>query len=85
MAVQRFMTSLGMKGDATLELQIAVIKDIVATKLEAKKIAEEQAQLRSEKAKIMAAIVEKREEAFQNMDEAELAQKLAEINKKLSK
>ena len=66
-------------------MQIAVIKDIVATKLEAKKIAEEQEQLRSEKAKIMAAIAEKRKEAFQNMDEAELAQKLAEVNKKLSK
>ena len=73
------------KGDATLELQIAIIKDVVNTKLEAKKLAEEQAQLRSEKAKIMAAMADKKEEAFQNMDEAELAQKLAEVNGKLSK
>ncbi len=73
------------KGDATLELQIAIIKDVVNTKLEAKKIAEEQAQLRSEKAKIMAVMADKKEEAFQNMDEAELAQKLAEVNGKLSK
>lgn len=72
-------------GDTTLELQIAIIKDVVTTKLEAKKAAEEQSKLRAEKAKILSAMVEKKEAAFQNMDEAELAQKLAEVNTKLNK
>ena len=73
------------KDTAELDLKIAIIKDVVATKQEAKKAAEEESKLRAEKVKIMTALANKQEDAIQNMNEDELAQKLAEINTKLEK
>ena len=66
--------------DTELEVQIAIVKHIVAVKLEEKEAREKAAAKNAQKQKIMAIIATKEDEALQNSSVDDLRKMLEELN-----